>query len=67
VLDLEVLIRKLQAVDRFTTPPVPESEVTSLEHEAGDDSVELTSLVVEGFATLADPVLSCIPRKLRAT
>nr|ACN27694.1 unknown [Zea mays] len=59
VLDLEVLIRKLQAVDRFTTPPVPESEVTSLEHEAGDDSVELTSLVVEGFATLANPFLSC--------
>jgi len=67
VLDLEVLISKLQAIDRFTTPPIPKSEVTSLDHEAGNNSVECTSLVVEGFATLANSFLSCITRKLRAT
>lgn len=64
MLDLEVLISKLQAIDRFTTPPIAEGEVTCLEHEAGDNSVECTSLVVERFATFANSFLSCITRKL---
>jgi len=64
VLDLEVLISKLQAIDGFTTPSITKSEVTSLEHEAGDDSVECASLVVERFATFANSFLSCITRKL---
>jgi hypothetical protein len=66
VLDLEVLISKLHAIDRFTTPPIPKSEVTSLEHEAGNDSVECTSLVVESFATLANSFLSCINKKVES-
>ena len=40
VLELEVLIGELCAVDRFTTHSIALCEVTSLDHEAGDNSVE---------------------------
>jgi hypothetical protein len=62
MLDLEVLISELHAIDRFTTPSITKSEVTSLEHEARDNSVERASLVVERLATLASSFLSCAKR-----
>lgn len=57
----EVLISKLGAVDRFPTSAVTGGEVTSLEHEVWDYSMEYTALVVEGL--LADgggAFLSCL-------
>lgn len=64
VLELEVLVGELCAVDWFTTPSITKSEVTSLDHEAGDNSVEWTPLVVERFAALAHTFLSCMTIKL---
>ena len=48
----EVLIGELGAVDRFSTSTVTGGEVTSLEHEVWDYSVEYTAFVVKGL--LAD-------------
>lgn len=51
VLDLEVLVRELLAVDRLATSAVATGEVTSLEHELGDDTVEGRALVAEAGST----------------
>jgi len=45
VAELEVLILELAAVDRDTTGTVAASEVTTLEHELRDDTVERRLLV----------------------
>lgn len=66
VLDLEVFIGELRPIDRFTTPSITKCEVTSLDHKAGYNSVECTSLEVECFATLSSSFLSCITTKLKA-
>ena len=59
VLDLEVLIGKLGTVDGLPTHAVPVGEVPTLEHEGGDDTVELGALVVEGAAgDLGDALLA---------
>ncbi len=44
VLELEVLIRKLLAVDALTAGAVVVGEVAPLQHESGDDAVEARSL-----------------------
>ena len=57
----EVLIAKLGAVDRFSASAVTGGEVTYLEHEAWDYSVEYTALVVEGLlADGSSAFLSCL-------
>jgi hypothetical protein len=53
VLDLEVLIGELLAVDGLATSAVATGEVTTLEHELGDDTVELRALVAEARSTSA--------------
>lgn len=58
VLHLEVLIVELAAVDGFATSAVALGEVTSLNHELGNDTVEATALVVEGLASLAKTFLA---------
>lgn len=40
MLDFEVLVSEFDAVDRFSASSIPTSEVTPLDHEAGDDPVE---------------------------
>lgn len=40
MLELEVLVLELVAVDRLATGTVAVGEVTALEHKVGDDSVE---------------------------
>ena len=40
MLQLEVLISEFGSVDRFSSSAVVVGEVSSLEHELGDDSVE---------------------------
>lgn len=53
VLDLEVLIGELLAVDGLATSAVATGEVTTLEHELGDDTVEGRALVAEARSTSA--------------
>ena len=49
VLQLEVLIGELLAVDGFPACAISSSEVASLDHEALDDSVEGGALVAKAF------------------
>ena len=58
VLDDEVLVLELGAVDGLSSGSVSDGEVSTLGHELGDDSVELGSLEVERLAGLADSLLS---------
>ena len=51
---LEVLIRKLSAVDRLSAGPVSLSEVASLAHEVGDDAVEGGALEAEALLAGAE-------------
>ena len=48
---LEVLISKLFAIDGFSASSVSSSEVTTLTHEVGNDTVE-------GGSFVAEPLLS---------
>jgi hypothetical protein len=45
VLELEVLIRKLLAIDGFSASSVSIGEVTALDHELLDDTVEGRALI----------------------
>ncbi len=47
VLQLEVLILELVAIDGLATSAIVVGEVTSLAHELGDDAVESWALVAE--------------------
>lgn len=58
VLLLEVLISELGAVDGLTTSAVASGEVTTLDHEVWDDTMELAALVVKWLAGLADALLA---------
>ena len=58
VLVGEVLIGELHAIDGFATGTVSGGEITTLGHEASDDSVEGATLVAEGLAGLANTLLT---------
>lgn len=58
VLLLEVLISELLAVDGLTTSAVAAGEVTTLDHELGDNAVESTALVVKGLARATGALLA---------
>jgi len=58
VVELEVLISELVAVDGLATSAVAAGEVTTLEHELGDHTVESAALVAEGLARTADTLLT---------
>lgn len=62
VLPLEVLVFELLAVDRLATSTVASREVTTLEHELGDDAVEFGSFVTK--AMLSRGELTEIPGSL---
>jgi hypothetical protein len=47
VLQLEVLVFKLVAIDGFTARAVPFGKVAALEHEPGNDTVERGALVAK--------------------
>ena len=53
MLGSEVLICEFGSVDGFSTGAIEGGEVSSLAHEAGDDSVENGAFVVEWLAGLA--------------
>ena len=58
VLQLEVLISELSAVDGFATCAVASGEIASLAHELGDDTVERGALEVERLAALPRSLLA---------
>eukprot|EP00971_Amphidinium_carterae_P188446 3740814-Amphidinium_carterae.1 len=58
VLQCEVLICKLHAVDGLTTSAVASSEVTALAHEVWNDTVEGGALEVQGFARSSSALLT---------
>ena len=49
VLDAEVLIFEFLAVDGFTASAVAFGEVSTLDHELGDDPVEARTLIAEAI------------------
>jgi len=49
VTELEVLIRELRAVDGLPSGAVAVGEVTTLDHEALDDTVECRALIAEAL------------------
>ena len=54
VLQAEVLVLKLVAVDGLPSSAVPSSEVSTLAHEVGDDTVETGALVAESLLSSAE-------------
>jgi hypothetical protein len=54
VLQLEVLIGELLTVDGLAASAVTTGEVTTLEHELGDDTVERGALVAEALLASAE-------------
>lgn len=58
VLQLEVLIGELGAVDTLATTSITSGEITTLQHELRDDSVEAAALVVQVLAGLSLALLS---------
>lgn len=58
MLELEVLVGELGAVDALAAGAVAGGEVAALDHELLDDAVELAALVVQRLAGLADPLLA---------
>ena len=54
VLELEVLVGELLSVDGLATSAVTTGEVTTLEHEVGDDAVERGALVAEALLAGAE-------------
>ena len=56
MLELEVLVGELFAVDALATGSVVVGEVASLQHELGDDAVKARSLVAKAlFFGAQDP------------
>ena len=55
---LKVLILKLLSIDAFTTRTIALCEVTALDHETLDDTVEARSLVVKRFASLTNTLFA---------
>jgi hypothetical protein len=53
VLEIEVLVVELRTIDRLATTAVSESDISTLGHELGNDSVELAVLEVEGLSRVA--------------
>lgn len=58
VLQLEVLIGELLSIDGFTSGSVSSSEVTTLDHEVGNNPMEDRSLVVQRLSALSDSLFS---------
>lgn len=53
MLELEVLIGKLLAVDRLATSAVPSREVTALKHEVGNHTVEVRASIAKALLARA--------------
>lgn len=51
MLQLEVLVGKVPAVDGVAPPAVATNDVPSLNHEPSDDAMELGPLIMQGLPT----------------
>lgn len=58
MLSSELLVSELAAVDRLAASAVADSEVTALQHELLDDTVELRALISELDALLSNTLLA---------
>jgi hypothetical protein len=58
VFQNKVFVCKFTTVDRLTAGAVVSSKVTTLQHEAGYHTVELSPFVVQGLATFTDAFLT---------
>ena len=58
MLQLEVLVSELLAVNAFATRTVTVCEITTLNHETGDDTMEDGALVMKRLAGLANTLLT---------
>ena len=58
VTELEVLISKLGAIDGLAASAVAICEITTLDHEVGDNTMEGAALVVQRLARLAHALLT---------
>lgn len=58
MLEIEVLVFELGAVNALPACSIARSEITTLDHELLDDTVETAALVTEWFAGLALPLLA---------
>ncbi len=58
MLNFEILILKLIAIDRLASSAVSNSEIATLRHELRDHTVEPGSLVVQWLSLLADTLLT---------
>mmetsp|Transcript_66570 Transcript_66570/g.177303 ORF Transcript_66570/g.177303 Transcript_66570/m.177303 type:complete len:216 (+) Transcript_66570:3-650(+) len=59
VLQAEVLVAELGAVDALAAGAVTAREVAALNHEVGDDAMELAALVVQGHPARTGPLVAC--------
>lgn len=55
---LEVLVGELLSVDRLPAGTIPPREITTLQHEVGNHTVEFAAFKVERHPSLADSLLS---------
>jgi hypothetical protein len=58
MLQLEILIVKLAPVDRFSSTSIKIGEITSLNHEIGNDSVEDGSLEMKRLSRFSNSLLT---------
>ena len=58
MLQLEVLVVKLLTINGLTSSSVSGSEVSSLDHEVGDNTMEDGALVVKRLSRLSNSLLS---------
>ena len=58
MLDFEVLVRESIAIDALSTHTIKAGEITSLNHELRDNTVENGSLIVQGLSILAYTLLA---------
>lgn len=58
MLEIEILIVELGAVDRFPTRAITSSEITTLDHELLDDSVKNGALVRKNMTRFAGAFLT---------
>lgn len=58
VLQLEVLIGELLTIDGLTSSSISIREISALDHEAGNDTVENRTLVVKGLSMSTHTLLS---------
>jgi hypothetical protein len=58
MLELEVFVGKLFAIDAFSARPIGVRKVTALQHELRNDAMENTSFEMQGFPHFSDPFLT---------